>query len=268
MGKYDGYLIATDFDGTFAAPGAVISRENSLAIRHFQENGGLFTIASGRIPTFLTRYRDDFVANAPLIATNGTVICDPETLKIMHCMPFGEGIEEFVALLYQMEQVDRLLVSGTGTNTNVVLGPDSDGDRIWMSTREHPHSPELYSGVAKPWCRLLCTQTAEDTLWLRDHLSAIYADKYEFCRSFDTGLEIIAKGSGKGACLKWIRNYLKDRVHTTIGVGDYENDITLIQDADIGYAVENAIDECKAVADRITVANTEHAIARIIDEIG
>ena len=268
MGKYDGYLIATDFDGTFAAPGAVISRENSQAIRHFQKNGGMFTIASGRIPTFLTRYKDDFVANAPLIATNGTVICDPETLEIMHCMPFGDDIDDFVAYLYQMEKVDRLLISSTGTSNANLLLPGSEGDKIWLNTREQPHSPDLYKDVSKPWCRLLCTQSPEDTLWLRDHLIANYGDQYEFCRSYASGLEIIAKDSGKGACLKWIRNYLGERIHTTIGVGDYENDISLIRDADIGYAVANAIDECKAVADRITVANTEHAIARIIDEIG
>ena len=57
------------------------------------------------------------------------------------------------------------------------------------------------------------------------------------------------------------------RVHTTIGVGDYENDLSLVRDADIGYAVGNAIDEVKAVASRVTVPNTQHAIARIIAEL-
>ena len=64
MGKYEGYLIATDFDGTFAGPGAVISRENSLAIRRFQAGGGLFTIASGRIPSFLAYPAPTFSSSA------------------------------------------------------------------------------------------------------------------------------------------------------------------------------------------------------------
>lgn len=255
MGKYEGYLIATDFDGTFAGPGAVISRENSLAIRHFQAGGGLFTIASGRIPSFLARYSEDFVANAPLICTNGTVICDQDSLKILHCMTFSEGIDGFVRCLYEREDVNQLLVSGP------------DADKIWLDTHKAPFSPALLANVPKPWCRLLCVQSPEQTLALRDEMLSRFGGQYEFNRSWSEGLEVIPKGSGKGACLTWIRKYLGDRVHTTIGVGDYENDLTLIRDADIGCAVGNAIDECKQAADRVIVPHTEHAIAAIIESL-
>ena len=255
MGKYEGYLIATDFDGTFAGPGAVISRENSLAIRRFQAGGGLFTIASGRIPSFLAGYREDFVANAPLICTNGTVICDQNSLKILHCMTFGEEIDGFVRYLYERGDVNQLLVSGP------------DADKIWLEPRKASFSPALLANVPKPWCRLLCVQSPERTLALRDEMLARFGEKYEFNRSWDEGLEVIPRHSGKGACLTWIRKYLGDRVHTTIGVGDYENDLTLIRDADVGCAVGNALDECKRVADRVIVPNTEHAIAAIIDSL-
>ena len=53
----------------------------------------------------------------------------------------------------------------------------------------------------------------------------------------------------------------------TIAVGDYNNDIAMVKAAGVGYAVANAVDELKAVADKITVSNNEHAIARIIKEI-
>ena len=56
--------------------------------------------------------------------------------------------------------------------------------------------------------------------------------------------------------------------HTLICVGDFENDIDMVRDADIGYAVENAVDELKAVADRITVNVNDGAIAKIIEDIG
>ena len=48
---------------------------------------------------------------------------------------------------------------------------------------------------------------------------------------------------------------------------DYENDIELLRAADIGYAVGDAQDSVKAVADRITVPCAEHALTKIIDEI-
>ena len=56
-------------------------------------------------------------------------------------------------------------------------------------------------------------------------------------------------------------------IHTTVCVGDYENDISMLRHADIAYAVENAIDEVKAVADRITVHHNEDALAHIIADL-
>ena len=50
-------------------------------------------------------------------------------------------------------------------------------------------------------------------------------------------------------------------------VGDFENDFDMVRDADIGYAVANAADSLKGVADRITVSARDGAIARIIEEL-
>jgi len=63
-----------------------------------------------------------------------------------------------------------------------------------------------------------------------------------------------------------LRRMLPD-IRLVVGAGDYENDISLLEHADIGYAVDNALDCVKAAADRVTVPCTEHAIARIIADI-
>ena len=53
----------------------------------------------------------------------------------------------------------------------------------------------------------------------------------------------------------------------TIAVGDYYNDISMIKAAGAGFAVANAVDEVKAVADYITVSNNESAIAAIVNKL-
>jgi len=72
-GKFDGILICSDFDGTLYVNGS-ISDENANAIRYFQENGGYFTIASGRYPAFLAKHRHRVEANTYLIGLNGAMI--------------------------------------------------------------------------------------------------------------------------------------------------------------------------------------------------
>ena len=56
-------------------------------------------------------------------------------------------------------------------------------------------------------------------------------------------------------------------VRLTVAAGDFENDLSLIAEADVGYAVANASEEVRAAADRITVSCGEHAIARIVEEL-
>ncbi|MBQ1283660.1 MAG: HAD hydrolase family protein [Clostridia bacterium] len=51
--KFDGYLICSDHDGTVAEWGELL-QVNIEAIKYFQDNGGIFTVATGR--------RHDFVA--------------------------------------------------------------------------------------------------------------------------------------------------------------------------------------------------------------
>ena len=57
MGKFDGILIATDWDGTFFSNNQLFDK-NLEAIRYFQDNGGSFTLCSGRAHSFLKSYYD------------------------------------------------------------------------------------------------------------------------------------------------------------------------------------------------------------------
>ena len=75
MGKFDGYLLMSDFDGTLAWKGT-ISRENCEAIRYFQSEGGLFSICSGRFRKWLLEWQDYIQPNTWCAMLNGALICD------------------------------------------------------------------------------------------------------------------------------------------------------------------------------------------------
>ena len=79
--------------------------------------------------------------------------------------------------------------------------------------------------------------------------------------------EILPKGVSKGSALPILAKSLGVDMKNTIAVGDYDNDITMLKAAGVGYAVSNATAAAKAAADKITVSNEEHAIAKIISEL-
>lgn len=252
MGKFDGIILCTDFDGTFACPGPVISPENAAAVKYFQENGGLFTIASGRFVRFVLSF-DDFKPNAPVVAANGTMICDPATGERLEIFPLPDSASEIMDAAENLPYLDKIYICNTNGHGN-----------IWTAAEGIPIK-EFYSKVPKPWFTIVFGQTPEGALKLKEWAKENWKGRYEFSRSWNGGVEFQAIGSGKGVCIKRIKEMLNLRL--TVGAGDYENDESLVRCADIGYAVANAVPVTKAAADRITVANTEHAIARIIEDI-
>ena len=76
MGKFDGWLICSDFDGTIYVDHA-LSDENCAAVRYFQENGGKFTFASGRFVSMFDGFCDKILPGAPIAGLNGAVIAEP-----------------------------------------------------------------------------------------------------------------------------------------------------------------------------------------------
>ena len=65
MGKFSNIMIASDFDRTLTDPQDRIPQVNLDAIRYFMDEGGIFTVASGRsIPLFRQRAAL-FPVNAP-----------------------------------------------------------------------------------------------------------------------------------------------------------------------------------------------------------
>jgi len=253
MSKFDGILLCTDFDGTFAMPGPTVSRENCDAVRYFQENGGRFTFASGRSPEFFGRFAD-FHANAPIIAANGTMICDPDTFEKIAIFTMPDETLEILDEIARIPQTERMYLC------------DSFGQGIEWDKAAGTLPSDAFSKIAKPWFKVLLHQAEADTLCMRDYMRARYPGVFNVNRSYRNGVELHAPGSGKGECLRWIRSR-DPSIRRTVSAGDYENDVSLIRMADLGYAVENAEPEAKAAADRITVKCARHAIARIISDI-
>lgn len=256
MGKFDGYLFLTDMDGTLTQPGEPeISQANCQAIRYFQAEGGRFTVATGRSPDFIRNYMDLFRPNAPLITLNGAMICSEDGCTPLKEFFIDEKILDVLSFLLPHPYMYCVYFGNGITQYN----------RMMEGTLEEKLN--YYAALPKPWYKIVTRQPEEFAQPLMAELEQKFGHLYEFDRSYSMGIEIHKKGSGKGACLDWLINHSPDPIRVTIAAGDYENDISMIRKATIGYAVSNAIDSVKHAADRITVSHKDSAIARIIEEL-
>ena len=255
-GKYSGFLLCSDWDGTLTANGRTVSEANLSAIEHFESEGGIFTIASGRYPSYLGNMQIKLSSYALLL--NGNLIYDPKTGEVL----WEQRLEAPV-----IKSVIKTAYDGDfGWNELHVY---TLSDRISFA-RADCINPEVVLeriGASPVYKMILMLDPAIDPdfgRWLESNVGGISCQ-----RSWPAGLEVNPVSGGKGNGVLALRNLLggRDKIHTIVCVGDYENDIPMLRRADIGYAVANALDSVKAAADRVTVANTDDAIAHIISEL-
>ena len=102
MGIYSDVLLTVDYDRTLTATDSTIPERNLEAIRFFMENGGAFTVNTGRSLPMTQVFREKVPVNAPLLLYNGSAAYDPQSAQMRFCheinMDMWKTIEECLAL--------------------------------------------------------------------------------------------------------------------------------------------------------------------------
>ena len=258
MGKFDGYLFLTDMDGTLTQPGEVeISPENCQAIRYFQSEGGYFTFASGRnYEMFATGIASVITPNAPILAYNGALIVSLDGKNIYYQ---GEISKEQMLLAFTAYDHCK----------GIKCFHVNTADSVKVYTFDEKDSPEarreFVDSFTSPFVKMIAVMHNEGTDETYAEVKKIFSPYFNITRSWKFGIEFNNLRDSKGRAARWLKEKLG--CHTLICVGDYDNDIDMVEAADIGYAVGNATANLKAVADRVTVHCRESAIAKIIEEL-
>ena len=80
-------------------------------------------------------------------------------------------------------------------------------------------------------------------------------------------LEVLAPAAGKWNAARNLAARHGIAREEVVGIGDNYNDIDLISEAGCGVAMGNAVDELKAVADRIAADNDNHGLHGVLKEL-
>ena len=252
MGKYDGILLMSDWDGTLST-GGTVTEENSRAIRDFQAEGGLFTLCSGRNYTHFDKFKALVQPNAPICAYNGALIVDTDGTVLRESF-LGEDA---------LEAAREIVRSGIFTS-RLVIYTRENGEPADCDMTDFQENPEKYSKMHH-YKLVFVGRDEEETLRGKALAEKLIPEGYFAARSWATGLEILKCSASKGCALQFMKSRLGAEL--AVAAGDYENDAEMLRAADIGYAVANAVPSVKDAADRITVPASESAIARIISEL-
>lgn len=251
MKDCSGILICTDYDCTLSWNG--VSQKNIDAINDFMAHGGKFTLATGRANYEVSENDLPVRPNAPMLCMIGSRIYDFAAKKSLADFPMNITCKETV-------RKAALRLSGLGSasvycadrSTPLVLDTAEDID---AGLRDF--GDDVYKVVF--WLKENYTQA------LFDEVRTLCGDKCNLCSNREDILELTAAGVHKGSAVLALKELLGAKL--LICAGDFNGDIPMLKAADIGYAVENASDEVKAAADRITVHAKDDALAQIIADL-
>lgn len=264
MGKFSGYLLASDMDATLLADNHTISDENRDAIAYFTDNGGRFTVATGRMIEAVRAYMPRLGINAPAVLHNGAQLYDYALESVL--------LERFI----EQERKDAIR---RVYNDFPDIGLEIYSDNMIYIYRACAETSRFegrkYKNVIyempqavweRPWIKVLLIGEKE----LLDTYEPIYREKYDSgyaVRSGERYLDVVANGVSKGKGVEILAQRLgieKDRI---IAVGDNMNDISMLRAAGTSYAVSNGEAAVKEAADFVAPSNNENAVAYIINEI-
>lgn len=256
--KISELLFATDMDDTILDSQKRISARNREAIAAFEAQGGRFTIATGRAVPATEPYVKELGLTLPVILYNGAAIYDYKEERFVWTAALPPESRE-----YFREIMDAYPMIGA----EILMGEDIYVLRKNEHICRHVDIEKLeYTEVTADelpdgWFKILFVMDEDllDEVW--DFIQGRHYEGVDFVKSSVNYLEMMPSGVSKGKTLLRLAEILGIRPENTIGIGDYNNDIELIRDTGLGFAVENAPAEVRAVADQIAPDCNHDAVA-------
>jgi len=274
MGKFDKVLIASDFDNTLVyTQGALdagtdippMSARNRAALDYFTQNGGLFSISTGRALPAFVGYTKDLPINAPCVIANGAGIYDFRTEEYLYTAFLSDDVRAHVAALlarfpdltFEIYHADQRIHA---------LHPNQYVYNHEHLTRAKVEPVEDFSEVDLPLVKLLF----EEDRPLLDEVYAFiraqrWGQEYELIFSSDHLLEMTARGATKGDMVLRLADILGVARKDIYCIGDHNNDISMLEVSEIGFAPQNAIPETLAAADRVVCHCADGALADVVE---
>lgn len=262
MGKFEGLLLASDFDDTLYDFQHRVPPRNAQAIEYFTREGGRFTVATGRAHRTFAPYLGLTGINAPAVLSNGAAIYDFQTDRPLVLTQLPDTAQFELGEL--VEAMPELAMEAYFGEDIYVWNPNEITER---------HMKKVGCGytlcpvgeMPTPWVKVLFHQRHEVLLEARDWLMSRWWDKYEAVFSNPYYLEITRKGCNKGSMVSKVAQLLgitPDRVYC---VGDNQNDIPMLERSAIPFAPANCAQEVRDWGAKILCHCDDGVIGDIVD---
>lgn len=265
--KFDNVIIMTDIDGTLLTDDKRLLDKDMKAIERFRRGGGIFTLATGRGYSMAKPVAEKINLDVPAVIFNGSAVYDFGADRFLWNSSLENGADRIVK---------ELIAEFPDIAIEVLCQ-----DKVYVPSMNHIERAHLALENVQPiicgvdeineesWLKVLIAYPPEKIQNIIDFVYSRpdYLSKAHWVRSEVHYFEMLPIGVNKGSGFGQLIRIMNRFDAFTVGVGDYNNDIELIQRAKLGVAVGSAQQEAKEAADLIVCDNNSGAIAEVIEYI-
>lgn len=268
MGIFSGCLLACDIDGTLIS-GELLPERNIEKIKHFVNEGGMFSLSTGRTAAALSMITSEIDCIAPSVLSNGCVIYDfKKNMPIVERCLCGDSLNMVKTAInecgvgVELHSADRIFVP----NRSAVSDLHESFERM---SAEFVSIDEAAAHNINKVIYFLEKEEQYETL---EHLAQEYSDDCTFYRTcaFIEGVkqnyfEQLPKGVSKAQALCELCDILNVKKGGFFAIGDYYNDVPMLKAADISAVPCESPDDIKQIADNVTCGAQDGAVADFIE---
>lgn len=235
--KYDGIVLFSDLDGTLLDDQRQLSKENLEAISNFVKHGGRFGVATGRVEQTIRLRFPELPINTPSIFFNGALVFDTQTHQELYSVYLPEGLEQIFQDILDQYPYSSIEVNAAG---KAYVLRYNDIIRSQVAREGLPSVEARWQDIPKNWYKVLIADRHDVLEEIRKELDGLKRVDFKSMFSEKDMVDIIAQDISKGKALSHQKMVNHDNWRLVFAVGDNDNDVDMIQTADVGIAVANA----------------------------
>lgn len=278
MGRFSDVLLVSDFDRTLTRNDSTIPQQNLDAIAYFMDEGGIFTIATGRsLPLFRQR-AEGLPLKVPVLLYNGAACYDFGAQKLEFCIAMPDELPQIMGQI--MDRYPELRAEVQCLDAHYCFGQDALRDeylaKSGVTVRYRP-----WSEIPKPWvkasfyapfrqaghCLPWEATQEEDRLFsqLCQWVNETYKGAYTATQALPRMMELERYGVSKGTGARKLANTLGRSI--LVCAGDAPNDLTMLEEAEYGYVPADCDAKIRGRGFLTAASCGEGAVADIVAQL-
>jgi len=261
-------ILFSDIDGTLLNSKSQISADTLQAIQSLNAIKIPFVLVSARMPKGMETFQHQIGVCEAMICFSGALVLGPRDAA-----GHREVIRDITLRREDVENVYQWIKPQDDITLSVYTKDDwyvDELNEVNLQESEITSIKPVVCGQERIFDiqhinKILCIGNPQHINRLQTDISKNYP-KLTVYKSKPTYLEIMAPQVSKSSAMKDLLTSMDLTMDRAVSIGDYYNDIDMLQNAGLGIAMGNAPDEVKMYADEITASNDHNGLKLVIDK--